>query len=100
MMAASRQVALLRGINVGKAKRIAMGDLRTLVEDLGFRDVRTLLNSGNVVYTSLRLAPAAAAARIESAIAKTLGVPSKVTVVDGAELAEIVAGNPFDSVAG
>ena len=44
-----RHIALIRGINVGRAKRVAMADLRALVEGLGYRDVRTLLNSGNVV---------------------------------------------------
>ena len=44
-----RRVALLRGINVGKAKRVAMAALRKLFEDLGYGDVHTLLNSGNVV---------------------------------------------------
>jgi uncharacterized protein (DUF1697 family) len=48
----STQIALLRGINVGKAKRVAMEDLRALVESLGYGDVRTVLASGNVVYTS------------------------------------------------
>ena len=43
-------VALLRGINVGKAKRVAMADLRGLMEELGYTEVRTLLNSGNVVF--------------------------------------------------
>ena len=47
-------IALLRGINVGRAKRIAMADLRTLVEELGFRNVKTLLNSGNVVFDAAR----------------------------------------------
>ena len=46
-------VALLRGDNVGRGKRVAMADLRAVVEGLGYRDVRTLLNSGNVVFTSL-----------------------------------------------
>src|SRR5262245_45343411 len=95
----SRHVALLRGVNVGSAKRVAMADLRALVEDLGFRNVRTLLNSGNIVYTSPRSTPAVAARRIESAIAKTLGVSSKVTVVDSAELGDIVSANPLESVA-
>jgi len=44
------RVALIRGINVGRAKRVAMADLRAVVTDLGYRDVRTLLNSGNVVF--------------------------------------------------
>ena len=47
-----RYVALFRGINVGRAKRVAMADLRTLFEGLGYGDVRTLLNSGNVVFSA------------------------------------------------
>ena len=46
------EIALLRGINVGKAKRVAMAELRALVEKLGYGDVRTLLNSGNVVFST------------------------------------------------
>ena len=41
-------IALLRGVNVGRAKRVAMADLRSLLEGLGCTEVRTLLNSGNV----------------------------------------------------
>ncbi len=47
-------IALLRGINVGRAKRIAMAELRELIEALGFSDVRTLLNSGNAVFQAAR----------------------------------------------
>jgi len=54
-------IGLIRGINVGRAKRVAMADLRALVTDLGFTDVRTLLNSGNVVL-STTLGDAASAA--------------------------------------
>jgi hypothetical protein len=50
-MAASH-VAFLRGINVGTAKRVAMADLRGLMTGLGYSEVRTLLNSGNVVFTA------------------------------------------------
>ena len=46
-----RYVALFRGINVGKAKRVAMGDLRALLDKLGYTDIATLLNSGNAVFT-------------------------------------------------
>jgi len=47
-----RHIALLRGINVGKAKRTAMADVRALFADLGVTEVATLLNSGNVVFTA------------------------------------------------
>lgn len=93
-----KQVALLRGINVGKAKRIAMADLRALVAELGFGDVKTLLNSGNVVYTATDVVPEDAAARIEAAIVARTGVSSRVTVLTAAEVAEAVEGNPFGDV--
>lgn len=94
-----RWVALLRGINVGKAKRIAMADLRQLVEDLGHEDVRTLLNSGNVVFSAPKKAPADAAKRIEKAIEDRLGVSTRVTVLTGQELSDAVLNNPLRSVA-
>jgi len=96
---ASRQVALLRGINVGRAKRVAMADLRALVEGLGYGDVRTLLNSGNVVFTAPRAAPGTAAARIEKALATGLGVPARVTVLTAEEFAAVTE-NPLLGVAG
>jgi uncharacterized protein (DUF1697 family) len=91
-------VALIRGINVGKAKRISMADLRTLVEGLGYRDVKTLLNSGNVVFTA-KAKSEVAAARIEKALTAATGVSARVTVLTAAELAEIVAENPLTAVA-
>ena len=96
---ADRRVALLRGINVGRAKRVAMAELRALVEELGYRDVRTLLNSGNVVFTAPAAAHGDAAARIEQALVARLGVPSRVTVLTAAELAAAVAANPLLDVA-
>jgi len=97
---AGRLVALLRGINVGRAKRVAMADLRAAVEGLGYRDVKTLLNSGNVVFTAPRAAPRDAAARIEKALATGLGVSSRVTVLTAAEVAAAVAECPLLEVAG
>jgi len=49
---AQRWVALLRGINVGKAKRVGMADLRTVVEELGYTDVKTVLATGNIVLAT------------------------------------------------
>lgn len=92
---AARMVALLRGINVGKAKRVAMADLRRLVEDLGCRDVQTLLNSGNVVLTAPRGTPAALADKIEKQLVDHLGIASRVTVVTAEALAEAVTRNPL-----
>ncbi len=95
---AGRNVALIRGINVGRAKRVAMADLRALVESLGYGDVRTLLNSGNVVFTT-RVAPRTAAGTIEKALAAELRVSARVTVFTAAEIAAAVAENPLLEVA-
>jgi uncharacterized protein (DUF1697 family) len=90
-----RHVALLRGINVGKAKRIAMADLRALVEDLGYTGVRTLLNSGNVVFTAPGADPQDAARRIEDALRERTGVSSRVVVLTAREIADAVDAMPW-----
>ena len=95
----ANHVALLRGINVGKAKRVAMADLRALIESLGYGDVKTLLNSGNVVFSAKGAKPTAIATRIEKGIVSALGLTSRVTVLSSAELAQIVEENPLGKVA-
>ena len=95
-----RQVALLRGVNnIGSANRIAMADLRALVEGLGYRDVRTLLNSGNVVFSARSNRGGDVAARIEKALALRLGVTCRVSVLSANEVAGVVRENPFVDVA-
>jgi uncharacterized protein (DUF1697 family) len=96
---AGSQIALLRGINVGRAKRVSMAELRALVEGLGYCDVRTLLNSGNIVYNAGRVAPGKAAARIELALVAELAVSARVTVLTAQELSEVIAENPLLDVA-
>jgi uncharacterized protein (DUF1697 family) len=95
MTGGTRYVALLRGINVGRAKRIAMADLRALVGSLGFSDVRTLLNSGNVVFSARRSPPARLAGTIEDALVERLGIASRVTVLDAAAVHDVVEENPL-----
>jgi uncharacterized protein (DUF1697 family) len=93
-------VALLRGINVGRANRIAMADLRDLVSSLGHREVRTLVNSGNVVFTAEDEAdPATVAAGLEEALATRLRVAVPVVVRTGPQMAGVVARNPFPAAA-
>lgn len=86
-------VALLRGVNVGTARRVPMAELRALLAALGHADVATLLNSGNAVFRAARGTPAAHAARIASAITARLGLDVPVIVKSAAELSAIVAGN-------
>lgn len=94
-----RYVALIRGINVGRAKRVAMADLRAMVEKLGYGDVRTLLNSGNVVFSAPSSDRRNPARRIEDAMPGQLGVSARVTVLSAEELAAVVAENPLGKVA-
>jgi uncharacterized protein (DUF1697 family) len=89
----TRFVALLRGINVGKAKRIAMADLRALLESLGYRNVRTRLNSGNAIFDGPEEPAAEHAQRIRSAVANSLGVDALAVVKSAKDMAAIVAGN-------
>lgn len=98
-MTSKRYIALLRGINVGRAKRVAMADLRKLIGDLGYRDVRSVLNSGNVVFSAAGLAPQQAASSIEEMLVLKLGVVARVLVLESDELAEIVANNPLVPIA-
>jgi uncharacterized protein (DUF1697 family) len=95
-----RPVALLRGINnAGKGARVAMADLRALFEGLGFRDVRTLLNSGNVVFSAPAGRRAHVLAQIEKALASKLQVTSPVTVLSAKEVKAAVRDNPFSRIA-
>lgn len=98
-MAGKRYIALLRGINVGRAKRVPMADLCKLVASLGFGDVRSVLNSGNVVFSGAPATPAAAAAAIEEQLVLRLGVASRVTVLASDELAQLIDENPLLGVA-
>ncbi|TQM02242.1 DUF1697 domain-containing protein [Pseudonocardia kunmingensis] len=98
----ARYVVLLRGINVGRAKRVAMADLRDLLTGMGYGAVRTHLNSGNVVLTGDDSGDADTcvhAARIEAAIRDRLGVDVRCAVLTADELRAIVDGHPFADVA-
>lgn len=88
-------LALLRGVNVGKAKRVPMGEFRKMLEGLGFTGVTTLLNSGNAIFRAASNAAAKHAASIKGEIAKRLQLDVPVVVKSADELAAIVSENPF-----
>jgi uncharacterized protein (DUF1697 family) len=94
----ARQIALLRGINLGSRRRVAMAELRDLLNGLGYGDVRTLLQSGNVVLTSTA-APARLERELEAQIAAGLGVDVQVIVRTRDELADVIEHNPLAGVA-
>ena len=92
-MSANR-IALLRGINIGPRQRVKMPELRELLEGLGHANVETLVQSGNIVFTS-RAAPKTLEQQLEEEIEKGLGVDPKVVVRTRDELAAVIEANPF-----
>jgi uncharacterized protein (DUF1697 family) len=88
-------VALLRGINVGRAKRVAMPDLRALLERLGYGNVATHLQSGNALFTTTKGSASSIAARIEKQMTADLGVQSTIIMRTASELSGAVDANPF-----
>jgi uncharacterized protein (DUF1697 family) len=94
-----RYVALLRGVNNIGSRRVAMADLRALFERLGFREVSTLLNSGNVVFSDPTGGRGDVGARIERALAARLRLSAAVIVLSAAEVVASVRRNPLADVA-
>jgi uncharacterized protein (DUF1697 family) len=95
----ARQIALLRGINVGGHNRIAMASLRELLGELGYGDVRTHLQSGNAVLSAPGSPPERTGREIEGRIARDLGLEVRVVVRTSDELAEAIEGNPLGELA-
>lgn len=90
-------VALLRGINLGSKRRVAMADLRGWLTDLGYTDVRTLLQSGNVVFQADKK-PAAVRKEVESALVEGAGFAVDVVLRTAPELRAVVDADPFGDV--
>ena len=88
-------VSLLRAINVGCRNRIPMDALRKLHESLGLRDVRTYVNSGNVVFGADAREAARIAGTLEDAIERHFGFRTNVIVRTAAEMKSVAAANPF-----
>lgn len=93
-----RVVALLRGINIGPNKRIAMPALRSIVESLAHRDVETYLQSGNVVFTAAASGGNDLGRSLSAAIAEATGHDVAVVIRTGAELARVVSKSPYPTV--
>lgn len=89
-------VVLLRGVNVGKAKRVPMADFRALLIGIGCTSVTTLLNSGNAVVEAPRQASATLAGKVADAVETRLGFPVPVVVKSADELTRIIKGNQLD----
>jgi uncharacterized protein (DUF1697 family) len=90
-----RQVALLRGINVGGSKKVAMATLREVFAGLGLSEIKTYVNSGNVVFSGRK----ASVVKLERAIADEFGFEVPVVIRTRDEIADVVAANPLQAVA-
>ena len=88
-------VSMLRGINVGGHKRIKMEELRESFEALGFEQVKTYIQSGNVVFKGGKLSPSTLSKRIEERILSDFGFPVSVISRSSDEMAKAIARNPF-----
>jgi uncharacterized protein (DUF1697 family) len=91
-------VALLRAVNVGGTGKLPMSDLKEICESLGLRSVRTYIASGNVVFVS-RNSEAAVKAGLEKRLETYAGKSVGVLVRTAAEMAQVLADNPFPDAA-
>jgi len=88
-------LALLRGINVGGHRQVAMADLRALVAGLGFTDARTLLQSGNLIFRSDHRTTARLELLLEAETERRLGLETAYFVRSARDWDGVVARNPF-----
>ena len=91
-----RFVALLRGVNVGCKNMIKMETLRATFTSLGFENVKSYINSGNLVFETAKIGDGKLAKKIHDAIVKDFGFDISVMVRSIAEIEEIVANNPYN----
>jgi uncharacterized protein (DUF1697 family) len=87
-------VAFLRGVNLGPTKKVSMPELRALASELGYADVASHLNSGNLIFSTAKKA-ATVERELSAAIAETFGHPVDVTVRTADELQRVLADNPY-----
>jgi len=88
-----RNIALLRGINLGAKRRVAMADLRALLEELGYTDVRTVLASGNAIFTGR-----ASRKKLEDALHTRFDMKIDVVLRTMDELQAVIDADPFGEV--
>lgn len=92
-------IALLRGINLAGHRQVAMADLRVTLTGIGLEDVRTVLNSGNVVFRAKKRAPGQLERLLEATTASRLGLATDYFVRTAEEWSAVIERNPFTSEA-
>ncbi len=98
MSRATTYIAFLRGVNVGGRKPVKMDALRQAFVSLGFERVRTVLNSGNVIFDASPADPTSLASKVERGLKKSLSLDSSVIVRTGRKIEELVGSEPFSTV--
>lgn len=93
-------IALLRGINVSGHKLIKMEELRKMFEGMGFKNVRTLIQSGNVIFEAAKTKPESLRKKIEAGLLKFLGYEVTVVIRTIEDLEKIVKEYPFSKIKG
>ena len=88
-------VALLRGINLGGHKKIKMDELRAALAAMGFDDVKTYIQSGNVVFKAAKISDKALSKKIEATILSKFGHSVSVIIRTAEEIEQLIANNPF-----
>lgn len=91
----TRHIVLLRGINAGGHRKVAMADLRALLSGLGYTDVATYVQSGNAVLTADEPDPEAVGAAVRKAVHDQLGLDVPVMVRTADQFRAVVAANPL-----
>lgn len=92
-------VALLRAVNVGGSSQVRMDDLRALLVEMGYSEVQSILQSGNLIFRAAPSDDEKIEHRLETAIGKRLGLATEVFVRSSGELRRIVEDNPFPTEA-
>lgn len=88
-------VAFLRGINVGGNAKVPMSDLKKAFEELGYSNVKTLLNSGNVIFDTKEPEPQILTQEIENKLTQSFGFEVSVIVRTQKEIQELIHSKPF-----
>lgn len=90
-----KYIALLRGINIGRKNRIKMANLKIIFESMGFKDVKTYLQSGNVIFKHDRINVGEIESNIEGKINQTFGFNIDVIIRTEDEFESMISSNPF-----
>jgi len=91
-------VGFLRGINVGGHHKVPMAELKSLLNQLGFENVITILNSGNIVFETKKKGFNALEHQIEKALTDTFGFPIPVILIPQNQINELVNEDPFANI--